>query len=110
MTAQDPERTLTMSSVPESREHAYFHIAMTEWLNRDFKGGEAWYEKNVGKMIPEDVDRSAVAFARASVRAGNHDLGEQWIAKIQSNRWKDAVHYERAEIAKRKKAMAAEGQ
>lgn len=104
MTAQDPERTLAMSSTPGTREHAYFHIAMMEWLNKDFKSGEAWYEKNVSNMIPEDVDRSAVAFARASVRAGNHELGEQWIAKIQSHRWKDAVHYERAQIAKHKKA------
>jgi hypothetical protein len=69
MTAQDPERMLSMASVPGSREHSYFHIAMMEWLNKDFAGGEAWYQKNASRLSPEDLDRSAVAFARASVRA-----------------------------------------
>lgn len=109
MTAQDPERTLSMASVPGSREYSYYHIAMMEWLNKDFAGGEAWYQKNVGKMAPEDVDRSAVAFTRASVRAGNLDIGEQWMEKIQSDKWRNAVSYERAEIAK-KKATNAQGQ
>ena len=102
MTAQDPERMLSMATVPGTREHGYYHIAMMEWLNKDFAGGEAWYQKNAGRMTQDDLDRSAVAFTRASVRAGNLEVGQQWMDKIQSEKWRNAVSYERGELGRKK--------
>jgi hypothetical protein len=107
MTAQDPERTVSMAIVQGTKEYSYYHIAMMEWLNKDFKSGEVWYNNHVGAMSEEEQDRSAVAFARASVRAGNLDVGEAWIGRIKSNRWFDAVSYERNEI-KRNKGVAGQ--
>ena len=108
MAAQDPEKTLGMASTPGTKEHSHYHIALMAWLNKDYKGGEAWYNQHSSSLSEEDRDRSAVAFARANVEAGNHDTGEQWIGKIQSERWFNAVIYERNAIDRRKKA--AQGQ
>lgn len=102
MTAQDPERTLALASTPGTREYPHFHIAMTEWLIKDFAAGEAWYQRNENRLSPIDLDRAAVAFVRASVRAGNHDIGEQWAAKIRSEDWKKTVAYEMNAIERRK--------
>jgi len=108
MTAQDPEKTLGMASTPGTKEHSHYHIALMAWLNKDYKGGEQWYNQHQSSLSEEDRDRSAVAFARANVEAGNHDTGEQWIGKIQSERWLNAVSYERNAIDRRKKV--AQGQ
>jgi hypothetical protein len=108
MTAQDPEKVLGMASTPDTKEHGHYHIALMAWLNKDYKGGEQWYNQHQSSLSEEDRDRSAVAFARANVEAGNHDTGEQWIGKIQSERWFNAVSYERNAIDQRKKK--AQGQ
>lgn len=108
MTAQDPEKVLGLASTPGTKEHSHYHIALMAWLNKDYKQGEAWYNQHQSSLNEADRDRSAVAFARANVEAGNYDAGEQWIGKIQAESWFNAVSYERMAIERRKKA--AQGQ
>lgn len=105
MTAQDPEKVLGLASTPGSKEYSHYHIALMAWLNKDYKQGETWYNQHQSSLSEADRDRSAVAFARANVEAGNYEAGEQWIGKIQAESWFNAVSYERMAIERRKKAM-----
>jgi len=106
MTAQNPEKVMNQAVTPGSREQRFYHIALTEWLDKDYKKGEDWYYARESSM-PEDArERSAVAFVRASVRAGNYGAADQWLARVKAEGWHNALTYEKSLIeADKRKAQ-----
>jgi hypothetical protein len=106
MTAQNPEKVLNLAVTPGSREQRFYHIALTEWLDKDYKKGEDWYYARESAMTEDAKERSAVAFVRASVRAGNYGAADQWLARVKAEGWHNALVYEKSLIeADKRKAQ-----
>jgi hypothetical protein len=98
MAVQDPEKTMDMTMVPDSHESNYIHIAMGEWLRKDFNRANEWVESHQASFTPDQMDRTAVAFVRAQVSRGEYDSAAQWMEHIQDPRWAGAVWWERKQI------------
>jgi hypothetical protein len=106
MTAQDPEKVLNLATTAGSREQQFYHIALNEWLDKDYKKGEDWYYTREASMTEDAKERSAVAFVRASVRAGNYGAADQWLARVSGEGWHNALVYEKSLIeADKRKAQ-----
>ena len=101
MAVQDGERVMNMAIVPNSQEGEYMHIALSEWLKKDYSNAERWYEGRKGSLSEEQEERVKVAFVRAEVARGEYDRASEWMAQIKSPRWSGAVWWERKEIKKR---------
>jgi len=98
MTIQDPAKTMAMTLVTDSHEANYIHIAMGQWLEKDFTNAKTWVDGHQASFTPEQQERMAVAFVRAQVARGEYDSAAEWAAKIQSPKWKGAVAWHEGQI------------
>lgn len=98
MATQDPKRTMEMTLVPDSHESKYIHIAMSQWLEKDFTNADTWVQQHLPNFTPDQQERTAVAYIRAQVARGNYQAAEQWLPSIQNQKWKDAVAWHADQI------------
>ena len=106
MAIQDPEKTMAMTLVPGSHEANYIHIAMGQWLEKDYSNANKWVQSHEGSFTPDQQERTAVAFVRAQVARGEYDSAAEWAAKIQSPKWQGAVAWHVGQIRKNRPQAA----
>lgn len=101
MAVQDPRRTMEMTLVPESHESKYIHIAMGQWLEKDFTNADKWVQEHVADFTPDQQERTAVAYIRAQVARGEFEAAEKWLPYIKNEKWRDAVAWHASEIRRK---------
>lgn len=102
MAVQDPKRTMEMTLVPDSHESKYIHIAMGQWLEKDFTNADTWVRQQLPNFSEDQQERTAVAYIRAQVARNNFEEAEKWLPLIQNRKWKDAVAWHVDQINRRK--------
>lgn len=100
MTIQDPARTMELTLTPGSHEANYIHIAMRQWLEKDFGNAQAWVDQHYANFTPDQQERTAVAFVRAQVTRGEYDSAAEWATKVTSPKWKESIGYFEGQIRK----------
>lgn len=110
MAVQDPQRTMEMTLVPDSHESKYIHIAMGQWLEKDFTNADTWVKGRIAGFNEDQQERTAVAYIRAQVARGEYGEAESWLHYIKNDKWKDAVAWHAMEIQKHRARNAPAGQ
>ncbi len=98
MAEQDPEKTMSMTLVSGSHEANYIHIAMGQWLEKDFDNAKVWVDAHQASFTPDQQERTAVAFIRAQVARGEYEAASQWLGQIKNEKWINAVAWHRQQI------------
>ena len=93
MAIQDPARTMELTLIPGTHEANYIHIAMGQWLEKDFSNAKTWVDGRYASFTPEQQERTAVAFVRAQVARGEYESAAEWGRKITSDKWRGAVSW-----------------
>ena len=93
MAIQDPARTMELTLIPGTHEANYIHIAMGQWLEKDFGNAKTWVDGRYASFSPEQQERTAVAFVRAQVARGEYESAAEWGRKITSDKWRGAVSW-----------------
>lgn len=107
MAIQDPTKTMEMTLIPGTHEANYIHIAMGQWLEKDFGNAKTWVDGRYATFTPEQQERTAVAFVRAQVARGDYKSAAEWAQKITSPKWRGAVSWHMNEVHKNLPAAAA---